>query len=75
VVYLKEIIMPILWVLILVAPASYVIAQFSKDTWINLFLISAVEVLLVIASVYFVGLSKDEKSTVITKINSLKFKR
>ena len=66
--YMKESLAPIFLVFIIVVPISVVIKLFSIDTWFNFILLSLIDVLLIGIVIYFVGLSKDERNFVLSKI-------
>ena len=68
--YLKDTLLPIFLVLLLVVPGSFFVNYFNSDTWLNLFMVSLMEIIIVGSSVFLVGLSHEERLFIITKLKA-----
>lgn len=66
--YIKDVVFPILIVFVIVFALTYFLKTFSTDTWSNFFILSIVDVLLVLSIVFLFGLSTYEKQFILSKI-------
>ena len=66
--YFKDTLLPISLVLLLVVPASILLNFLNSDTWLNLFLLSLIEIVIVGGAVFLVGLSKEERIIILSKL-------
>lgn len=66
--YIKDTLLPISLVVLLVVPASFLVNLFNSDTWLNLFLVSLTEIIIVGGAVFLVGLSKEERIIMLSKL-------
>lgn len=66
--YIKDTLLPIFLVVLLVVPASFLVNLLNSDTWLNFFTVSLMEIIIVGSAVFFVGLSKEEKFFILSKL-------
>jgi len=66
--YFKDTLLPICLVLLIVVPSSILVNLINTDTWLNLFLVSLIEIIIVGGAIFFVGLSKEEKFFILSKL-------
>ena len=73
--YIKNTLLPIFLVVLFVVPASFLVNLLNSDTWLNLFSVSLTEIIIVGGAVFFVGLSREERMYLLSKLSKLKVKR
>lgn len=66
--YFKDTLLPICLVLLIVVPSSILVNLINTDTWLNLFLVSLIEIIIVGGAVFLVGLSKEERIIILSKL-------
>lgn len=68
--YFRTNLLPLLYVLIPIVPITLALSYFNKDTWVNFFLLSSIELLSVAVVIYSLGITNNEREFVKNKINS-----
>jgi O-antigen/teichoic acid export membrane protein len=66
--YFKDTLLPICLVLLIVVPSSILVNLINTDTWLNLFLVSLIEIIIVGGAVFLVGLSPEERFILLSKL-------
>lgn len=73
-VFIKEVLGRAIFVTTMAFPIPFIAKYFIKNEFIDFFLVCALTVICVFASIYFFGLSQNERKSVNSKINQIKNK-